>query len=891
MTKRHRLSGFRYRWVPLGLRASLWWLAGLAVLPSLIYSLWLCADARTQATENERLHAIAALDTIAVRQANLVAETRTLLVALAQNPVITGSDMAACNAYLSGLLEDFPRYVTIGVIGADGWLGCSAIPPAAPVQLADRSWYRKARETGEFAVGEYQISRLTGKATVNFAYPLPGADPRQRRVVAAAVDLDWLVADLHTLSLPREATFCLFDAQGEVLAKLPASAPSWAADTLRDLADRSGGGQASLLDATGQAILLTYAPLPATTSSLYAAIGYPRQAALAPVNAMLARHLLGVALAVVLASLATWIGGESLVLRPVRALAKATKALTEGDLSARAGLPPGPGELRELAAGFDAMAERIERDTARRREAEGALRANCELLDSLFAAFPNPVFHKDVQGRYQGCNLAFAQDILGLPREVVIGRTLESLGASIPPALATIYHDMDMSLIASGGVQHYEAPVRCADGVIREFHLSKAVYRDADGTVSGLVGVMLDISPLKDYERDLTRRLARSAALAELSKAVIARMDSIDAFTRLVLAKARELTDSAQGFVASIDPVTGEMVSHTLTDIFPDQCPVQGENRRISLPRNAQGRYDSIWGEALNTLTPFYSNDPVRRGIDPNQPQVQVAIERLLAAPAVFKGELVGQIALANAPRPYTDEDRDTVVELARLLAVALFRGRLEEGLRASLREKEVMLREIHHRVKNNLQAISSLLGLQADQIAERSLLAAFTETRNRIASMAQVHAELYASDDFAAIDLTEHARGLARRLLGVLGQGRDIGVSVSGPAVRLSLEQAIAASLVLNELVTNCFRHAIAGSGPGTIRIGIKADGGQVTVTVRDDGVGLPSGFDLANPSGLGLTLATGLAGQLAGSLTATNDGGAMFVLRFPVKEPERTA
>lgn len=889
MAGRHAAFRFGLGRIPLGLRATLWWLAGWAVLPALVYSLWLCADARHEATRNEQLRATAALSSILARQANLVAETRTLLRSLSLSPVVRGQDRSACNAFLSSLLKDFPHYVTIGVIDADGWLGCSAIPPPAPLRLSDRGWFIQALATGGFVVGEHQISRLTGKSTVNFAYPFDPGDGNPRRVVAAAVDLGWLDADLHGLSLPGGAVFVLFDAQGTILARMPDAAPGFGAAILADLASKGLAGEMSLRDIAGQAMLLTYAPLPASRGGLFAAIGFPRSAAQAPANAMLTRHLFGVLVVVLLAIAATWLGGEALVLRPVRALRRATKALADGDLSARVGLPPGPGELRELGSAFDAMAGRLERDTLGRLEAENALRANCELLDSLFAAFPSPVFHKDIQGRYRGCNEAFARDILGLPREAVIGRTLKDLKERIPPALAAVNHERDMRLMTTGGVQRYEAPIRCADGTTREFHLSKAVYRDADNQVSGLVGVMVDISRLKDYERDLTRRLARNAALAELSKAVIARMDSIEAFTRLVLAKAREITESAHGYVASIDHDNGDLVVRTQSDMFPWQCGVQGEDRRSVFPKNAQGLYGSLWGHTLNTLTPSYTNDPARHPASRGVPEGHIRIERFLSVPAVFEGELVGQIALANASRPYTDEDRDVAMELARLLAVALFRGRLEAGLRASLREKEAMLREIHHRVKNNLQSIFGLLDLQAGQVEDAAARQAFEETRNRIAAMAQVHADIYASDDFAAIDLVAHARNLLLRLLGRLGHGRNIGVSVSGPATRLSLEPAVGASLVLNELVTNSFCHAFVARASGTIRIGVAQEGGQVAVTVRDDGAGLPEDFDLAVPGGLGLALAMGLAGQLGGTLTARNDGGAVFVLRFPVAGPAR--
>lgn len=871
----------------LGLRASLFVLTALAVLPALVYSLWLCADAREEATNSERLRAAGALSTLTARQANLVVQTKTLLRVLSQSSRLHGPERSTCDAYLAGQLREFPQYVTFGVVDAQGWLVCSAVSHPEPLNLSDRPWFAKALAEG-FAVGGYQIGRLTKKASVNFALAVETAPDRSRDVVVAALGLDWLAAEIRNLPVPPDATFTLFDAKGAVLAHYPETAPGYAVADLAGLARQPAGGGVALFDAANEKTLFTYAPLLGTDGGLFAAIGVRYRRILAPADTMLVHHLVGVALVLLIGFLATWFGGAVLVLRPARALGRATGKLAEGDLSARAGLPAGPGELYALGASFDAMAARLEADAVRRREAETALRSNCQLLDTLFQAFPNPVFHKDVNGRYQGVNDAFARDLLGLPREAVIGRTMDELQGSIPKELAALYRGRDESLFASGGVQRYEAPVRCADGSIREFHLSKAVYRDSDNRVLGLVGVMLDISRLKDYERDLTRRLARNAAVAELSKAVIARMDSIETFTRLVLAKARELTDSAHGFVASLDRKTGGMVAHTLTDMCPPQCLVEGANRRVIFPRNADGRFNALWGHALNTLAPFYTNDPDGHPAIRGTPAGHIRIRCYMAAPAVFEGELVGQIALANASRPYTDEDLEALVELARLLAVALYRGRVEQGLRDSLREKEAMLREIHHRVKNNLHTISGLLDLQAGQFDDPALRRAFEDTRNRIASMAQAHAAVYASGDLAAINLTEHARNLALRLLGRLGRGRDIGLSVTGDSVPCSLEQAVPASLVVNELVANCFRHAFAGRESGTIRILVGQREGLVSLTVSDDGIGLPEGFDLTRPTGLGLVLATGLAGQLGGTLSARNIGGAAFVLRFPTQGPD---
>ncbi len=146
----------------------------------------------------------------------------------------------------------------------------------------------------------------------------------------------------------------------------------------------------------------------------------------------------------------------------------------------------------------------IGRDVTERREAEVRLRNNLKLLQTLLDTIPNPVFYKDAKGNYQGCNVAFSEQILGLPREKIIGRSVFDLSEAIPSDLAEIYHEQDLKLMREAGTQFYEAQVQCADGLRRDFFFNKACYGDgAAEQAAGMVGVMLDITERKKAERSL----------------------------------------------------------------------------------------------------------------------------------------------------------------------------------------------------------------------------------------------------------------------------------------------------------------------------------------------------------------------------------------------------
>ncbi len=146
-----------------------------------------------------------------------------------------------------------------------------------------------------------------------------------------------------------------------------------------------------------------------------------------------------------------------------------------------------------------------------RQRAQQALRSNLEFMQTLLDTIPSPVFYKDTSGVYQGCNRSFAEDILGLPVEAIIGRTMLDFPERVPVELAELYHDKDLELVAQPGSQFYESRARTAQGELRTFYYSKATYKNSQGEVSGIVGVMTDIDELRRTEealRDSERRLS-----------------------------------------------------------------------------------------------------------------------------------------------------------------------------------------------------------------------------------------------------------------------------------------------------------------------------------------------------------------------------------------------
>jgi PAS domain S-box-containing protein len=211
-------------------------------------------------------------------------------------------------------------------------------------------------------------------------------------------------------------------------------------------------------------------------------------------------------------------------------------------------------------------------------------------------------------------------------------------------------------------------------------------------------------------------------------------------------------------------------------------------------------------------------------------------------------------------------------------------RKQAEQKLRDSLREKEVLLKEVHHRVKNNLQVVSGLLYLQADSLEDPAARAALAESQNRIASMALAHEALYGSDDLARVDLKDYVDRLMARLGSSLGD-RSVQIAVEVSTVPLPLTKAIPCGLILNELVTNALKYAFAGPG-GRITVATRRVGDRVELSVADNGRGLPAHITPQTATTLGLQLVANLTGQLKGGLRIDRENGTLFTIDFPLED-----
>jgi two-component sensor histidine kinase len=213
-------------------------------------------------------------------------------------------------------------------------------------------------------------------------------------------------------------------------------------------------------------------------------------------------------------------------------------------------------------------------------------------------------------------------------------------------------------------------------------------------------------------------------------------------------------------------------------------------------------------------------------------------------------------------------------------------RKQAEEKLRESLHEKEVLLKEVHHRVKNNLQVVSSMLSLQSMNASDPAMIRQLQESQDRVRSMALIHEKLYRSGDLARINFEEYVRSLTAYLVRTYSrQGQRIELRLDVSDIPLGIDHAIPCGLIINELVSNALKYAFPADRAGTITVSIRQGGGRYTLFVGDDGVGMPVQVDYRNHSSLGLQLVNTLVSQLEGNITMSTEKGTAFTIQFPAE------
>lgn len=357
------------------LRQRLLALVALIVLPWLVLVLYAQADERRAAIAEVHRDEMRLLAIATSHQAADIEATRQLLGAMARMPQLRSAD---CGAFLEEIRATAPMYVNFGVVDPDGDILCSGVPLQFPVNVADRMYFRRAVATRQFAVGEYQIGRITFVPSINYAQPILDPQGKVVAVLYAAESLNWLTVALTKVEFPKAAVLTVTDRNKTVLARLPDPGDVVGnvlpdVDVLTTMAAQKDTGVFEANDAGGVRRLWAHTQLIAG-HDLHTLVGVSKAIALAEVDRRLYRNLAALALVTLFAFAAAWFGG-GFILRQVDALVTATRRLERGELGAQAPVVGDHSELDLLARAFNQMSGTLQVRDRELRAAEEKTRA------------------------------------------------------------------------------------------------------------------------------------------------------------------------------------------------------------------------------------------------------------------------------------------------------------------------------------------------------------------------------------------------------------------------------------------------------------------------------------------------------------------------------------
>jgi PAS domain S-box-containing protein len=490
-------------------------------------------------------------------------------------------------------------------------------------------------------------------------------------------------------------------------------------------------------------------------------------------------------------------------------------------------------------AGIFAAGNRIGWQMQEREQVEATLRESTAKLETLIQVSPLAIILVDLSGKIQLWN-ASAERIFGWTAEEVIGQPNPMVPEDKRAECAVVTQ--------GGGLNDLETVRLCKDGSLLNVSISSAPMYAA-GAVVGRMAILTDITGRKQADEALRRSELRERERATELQTI---MDTVPAMVSIAHDRNCELVTGSRTVYATLR--------------MPEQS-----NTSLTAPAGQGPAHFKIY---INGLELPPEKLPLQicasTGVEIREVEEEIVFEDGEVV-SVF-GNVVPLLAEDGQPRG----------------AVAAFmnitdRKRAEAALRASLTEKEVLLKEVHHRVKNNLQIIFSLLDMQSDTSEDAQIVQALQESKNRVQVMALVHEKLYRSENMEYIQAAEYIPELLDHLeITFSSLAGNVSFETQIEDLTFNINIAIPCGMIITELVTNALKYAFPSHAQGTIKVYLEAEAGQVTLLVSDDGIGLPGEIDLQAPGTVGLELVSILVSQLKGTLQVIRAPGTTFRITF---------
>ena len=572
------------------------------------------------------------------------------------------------------------------------------------------------------------------------------------------------------------------------------------------------------------------------------------------------------------------------ILKPLEKLRAGTERLSKGELDFRVGLQL-DNEIGSVAQAFDTMAARLydsaraldaqavslAEEVAERRLTEAALRQNETRYRAIVEDQTELICRFQHDGVLTFVNEAYCQ-YFDKAHDELVGQTFLPLVPEEDQAfVATQFGSLDQD----NPVISYEHRVILGNGDVRWMQWTDRATFSDDGSLVEFQAVGRDVTEQKLAEAEVRRLNTDLERRVELRTEELAR--AVEELRKEITERQRtegELLESQKRLQLALGAAQAGAWAWSMHN---NQAVWSDENYRVMglEPGSVEPHYNN-WLACVHPADQQRANELVSEAVS-NSSNLDIEFRVVWPDGSIHWINDIGQITFDEAGQP--EGMYGIQMDITE-------RKQIEAEIRTSLREKEVLLKEIHHRVKNNLQVIASMLNLQSGYLDDAQAQEIFQESQNRVAAMATIHEKLYQSRNMARVDFADYIRDLTTQLLSsYTGSEQDIQLEIVADDIWLGINTAVPCGLILNELVSNALKHAFPfGRQTGQVTVQFqRLPAGRLALSVADNGVGMPAYMDWQQLSSLGLTLVNTLARQIGGRLEVENRQGTLFRVIFP--------
>lgn len=513
-------------------------------------------------------------------------------------------------------------------------------------------------------------------------------------------------------------------------------------------------------------------------------------------------------------------------------------------------------------------------DIDSRKETEEQFKILNERYEAILSSVPDIITEIDSNKVYTWANKA-GYDFFGAD---LIGKEVSYYFAEGPGN-----QDMAQTMTDKDSTMYFgETPLYRLDGKKRLMAWWNKTIRNPDGSTKGSISIARDITDTREIETNNRRVEARIASILKINQL---HTDDYQELMQQIIEEAAILLDSKHGYLFFYDEQKQDFSLGSWTSSIAMEC---GDCCPLEFQLSDK---TGIWAEVVRQRAPFFANsfsepNPLIKGF----PVKHIAIKNFLSVPVFRNSEIVAIAGIANKAEDYNDSDIQELYLMMDAVWKVVERKQANEKIQKLLVEKDLLLKEVHHRIKNNMSTIQSLLSIQADLNTNKKIKTALLDATSRVKSMGLMYDKLYRGKYEGSLSLNDYLSSLVQEITSMFPDYEKISFRFDiDKDLSLPLKQLNPLGLIINELSTNAMKYAFKNMEQGEISLFARKLGGILSIAFEDNGQGLPKNLNLENPSSFGMVLVNSLVSQLKGNSRwakpSFNEGTGFYLSFAPLE------